>query len=125
MSDFENFLDDLLKPTPMWTLQEAVDLCKKIEAICPEFGCHVALTGGSLYKEGPRKDLDLLFYRIRQVKEIDTGGLFTALRKTGVYQTSGFGWCHKATFFSQGEQKNIDMFFPEAIGGDDEYVPKN
>lgn len=33
-----------------WTQQEAVDLCVIIESVCVEFGCHVALTGGLLYK---------------------------------------------------------------------------
>ena len=51
-----------------WDLVSAVDLCKQVESIAPDYGCHVALTGGCLYKEGPRKDLDLLFYRIRQVQ---------------------------------------------------------
>lgn len=40
----------------MWTQKEAIELCVKIEAICPKYGCHVALTGGLLYKEGERKD---------------------------------------------------------------------
>ncbi len=99
-----------------WTQAEAIALCREIEAICPPFGCHVALTGGLLYKDGPRKDCDLLFYRIRQVEEIDEDGLFGALSAIGVEKASGFGWCHKATY--QGKQ--IDCFFPEEQGG--EYV---
>jgi hypothetical protein len=97
-----------------WTQQEAVDLCRKIEAICPEFGCHVALTGGTLYKDGPRKDLDILFYRIRQRDTIDTDGLFSIMRTIGVDRIKGFGWCHKAKF----KGRNIDMFFPENQNGD-------
>ena len=49
-----------------WTQQHAIELCKRIESVCPRYGCHVALTGGLLYKDGPRKDCDILFYRIRQ-----------------------------------------------------------
>lgn len=45
-----------------WTQSEAIDFCKKIEAICIKYGCHVALTGGTLYGDGPRKDCDILFY---------------------------------------------------------------
>lgn len=44
-----------------WTQAEAIALCREIEQICPRFGCHVALTGGCLYKDGPRKDADLLY----------------------------------------------------------------
>ena len=38
--------------TDTWTTAEAIALCREIEAICPAFGCHIALTGGLLYKEG-------------------------------------------------------------------------
>lgn len=100
-----------------WTQDEAISLCIEIENICPQFGCHVALTGGLLYKDGPRKDCDILFYRIRQRDTIDQNGLWDALASIGVERTRGFGWCHKATW----RGKNIDMFFPENDSG--EYVP--
>lgn len=102
-------------PTP-WTQAEAIELCRLIEAVCPTFGCHVALTGGCLYKDGERKDLDILFYRIRQVYEIDADGLWQALEKIGVVFDRGFGWCCKATF----NGRSIDCFFPEEEG---EYPP--
>lgn len=74
----------------VWDQKTAIDLCSKIELICPQYGCHVALTGGTLYKEGPRKDCDILFYRIRQVDEIDHDNLFIALEdRLGVVKTSG------------------------------------
>jgi len=95
-----------------WTQAEAIELVKKIEAICPKFGCHVALTGGCLYKGGERKDLDILFYRIRQVANVDKTGLFLALTEVGVHEISGWGWCHKATY----RGKKIDCFFPEEDG---------
>lgn len=97
-----------------WTQEQAVRLCRQIEAVCPPFGCHVALTGGTLYKDGPRKDLDLLFYRIRQEPEIDIDGLFEALAEIGIERLRGFGWCYKAKFGG----KNIDCFFPEEQGGE-------
>ena len=53
----------------------AVTLCRLIETFAPQYGCHVALTGGCLYKNGDRKDIDVLFYRIRQVEKIDHDGL--------------------------------------------------
>ena len=100
----------------MWTQQEAVRLCRMIEMICPKFGCHVALTGGTLYRVGERKDVDILFYRIRQVEVIDMEGLFDALKLLGLEHVSGFGWCYKWTYAG----KKIDMFFPEEEEG--EYV---
>lgn len=95
-----------------WTQAEAIKLCREIEQICPQYGCHVALTGGTLYKDGERKDADILFYRIRQVDEIDVDGLFSALETIGVERASGFGWCIKATHHG----RNVDCFFPEEEG---------
>lgn len=99
----------------IWTQQEAIDLCIKLERIAPAFGAHVALTGGLLYKAGPRKDCDILIYRIRQVDAIDVEGFFAAAESVGVKQTGGFGWCYKAEL----DGKPIDFFFPEDDG---EYV---
>lgn len=106
-----------------WELGEAIGLCAEIEARCSEFGCHVALTGGVLYKEGPRKDLDLLFYRIRQVPQIDVDGLLAFLGTLGFTPASGFGFCFKTSFCG----RNVDLFFPESIGGtyDEEIDPQD
>ena len=97
-----------------WTQSEAIELCRKVEAICPRYGCHVALTGGLLYKDGERKDADLLLYRIRQVKEINFKDLWDELDEIGLVQKSGFGWCYKAEY--QG--KPVDIFSPEEQGGE-------
>lgn len=95
-----------------WTQPEAIELCVKIEKLCPMHGCHVGLTGGVLYKEGPRKDLDLILYRIRQVEEIDYVGLFETLEAIGITKLSGFGFCIKAQY----EGKSIDFLLPEEEG---------
>lgn len=97
-----------------WKREDAIALCVLIESVCPSYGCHVALTGGTLYKPGDRKDCDVLFYRIRQAETIDQEGLFAALAELGIERLSGFGWVHKAMY----QDKNIDMFFPEAPDGE-------
>lgn len=97
-----------------WSLDLALDLVRQIEQICPHYGCHVALTGGTLYKSGPRKDADILFYRIRQIDEIDVDGLFEALEDdVGLKRVSGWGWCIKAKW----KGLPVDCFFPEAKSG--------
>lgn len=103
-----------------WSQSEAIELCREIEVVCPAFGCHVALTGGCLYKDGRRKDADILFYRIRQISEIDIDGLFAALGRLGVEKTGGFGFVHKALYRGKG----IDFFFPESTGGPDYRQPE-
>lgn len=97
-----------------WSHDDAVEMCRAIEAACPAFGCHVALTGGALYKSGPRKDCDVLFYRIRQVERIDMNGLWAAMKDIGLIQDGGRGWCWKATW----NGKPVDCFFPEDDGGE-------
>lgn len=102
-----------------WDQSEAIELCREIEVFCPAFGCHVALTGGCLYKDGLRKDADILFYRIRQVSEINIDGLFAALETLGIEKTGGFGFVHKALYRGKG----IDFFFPESAGSSDYQTP--
>ncbi len=98
------------------TFEDIKEICKKIEAICPLYGCHVALTGGYLYKDGLRKDLDLLFYQIRQVECIDVSGLLKNLYELGFTLKSKHGWVIKVVY----EGKNIDLFFPECFPYKDE-----
>ena len=100
-------------------LNRAVSICAMIELVSPKFGCHVALTGGCLYKYGERKDIDLLFYRIRQITEIDYVGLFDALSQLGFKKPEGFGWLFKSDY----DGCPVDMFFPEEVGGG-EYDPE-
>ena len=100
-----------------WTLHQAVELCTKVEQICPAYGCHVALTGGCLYKSGPRKDADLLFYRIRQADRVDVIGLIAALKVIGIeadkYQPCNpqypGAWVIKARYGVQ----TLDLLFPD------------
>lgn len=94
----------------MWTLSEAVALCRKVEAVCPAYGCHVALTGGTLYKDGARKDTDLLFYNIRQVDALGRESLLLALQGIGFEMGAQHGWVQKATVAG----KPVDLLFPEA-----------
>jgi len=101
--------------TAMWTRDEAIELCRAIEEVCPAFGCHVALTGGLLYRYGDRKDADILFYRVRQVAEIDVDGLFAALAAIGVERVGkpSVSWVVKARW----RGKALDCFFPEVPSG--------
>ncbi len=98
----------------VWTQEEAIALAVEAEALAPKFGCHVALTGGCLYKAhdgSRRKDCDLMFYRIRQVDQIDQEGLFKALETIGIKIVKSFTgmWVVKAEW----NGKPMDLFFPE------------
>lgn len=89
-------------------LNDGVELCRIIEAFCPQFGCHVALTGGCLYKDGDRKDIDILFYSVRQ-SEMDRDGLSDALLAAGLEIIGVHGWMQKMRW--RGVM--VDVFFPE------------
>ena len=100
-----------------WTRQESIELLTKIEQVCPSTGCHVALTGGVLYKKGPRKDLDIIFYRIRQIERIDKDKLFDLLdKKFNIVISSKHGWMCKA--ICKNTNRGIDIFFPETNSND-------
>lgn len=94
----------------MWTQEEAIKFVTRIEQFCPQAGCHVALTGGTLYKTGTRKDVDIIFYRIRQKDKIDVKKLFHLLDSImGVKVVKRHGWMYKATYRGNG----VDILFPE------------
>lgn len=46
-----------------WTQQQALQACRELEPIIAPMGMHVGLTGGCLYKDGARKDMDVILYR--------------------------------------------------------------
>lgn len=85
-------------------------LARLVEPVAYNHGGHVALTGGCLFKDGKRKDIDLLFYRIRQVPEIDETGLLKDLEELGFTIGERYGWVVKSTW----EGYNVDLFFPES-----------
>ncbi len=93
----------------IWTLPAVMLLARAVEAIAPPFGFHVGLTGGLLYKDGPRKDADLLFYSIRQTVAPDQPGLIAALAGCGVTIKSTHGWMAKAEWRGMP----LDLFFRE------------
>lgn len=91
----------------MWTLENARELIVKIESFAPKFGAHVALTGGVLYKEGLRKDIDIVFYRIRQAPVIHETDLINALKEIGFDIIKKHGWVTKAKF----NGLSVDLLF--------------
>lgn len=81
----------------LWTLESAVEACRKLEPLAAECGGHVALTGGCLYKEWTRKDVDIMLYRHKRTKPIDMKRFEQWLALLGVIVTARFRWlmkCH-------------------------------
>lgn len=95
-----------------WVLKDAIEVIVKIEEIAKSCNWHVGLTGGVLYKEGERKDLDIIFYRVRQTLEITNEELLGKLFNFGFSLHSNHGWCVKATY----ADKCVALLFPELTG---------
>ena len=100
-----------------WTQAQAVAFCCDVEAIAATQGWHVALTGGTLYKAGERKDADVMFYRVRQARlegdELHAAAevlLNTLASSLCLQRTTDHWWVRKAI---DGAGRHIDFFFPE------------
>lgn len=105
----------------MWMRDQAIDLCRAIEEVAPDFGCHVALTGGLLYKFGPRKDCDLIFYAIRvhgDATNIDKVGLFGALATLGIRRRNPDLEYERFVVKAHHDHGDIDLLFPDVPEGE-------
>lgn len=97
-----------------WTQEQAISWCIELEKIATKYRGHVALTGGALYKAGPRKDLDILIYPNRG-SVFDWPGFFGECEAAlGLKPGKDYGWCKKATH----EGRHIDFFDPLAPEGE-------
>jgi hypothetical protein len=106
------------RASKLWLQHEAIDFAAHVENYAEDYGAHIALTGGCLYKSGPRKDLDLVVYRIRQVVDIDRVGFFERLERC----ISGFVLVTRKPHFCMKAMlngKEIDFLFPETENGGD------
>jgi len=101
--------------TGTYTLEDGVSICKMIEPWCSIHGFHVALTGGCLYGEGGRKDIDLIFYRIREVLSPNMVAFNQAMEdKCDMVLQIDHGFVKK---YLIGGVVPIDAMFPEDWAG--------
>jgi hypothetical protein len=122
--DAKSLRRDAPEGSVLWDPLDAPEIAKLVEGIAPSYGFHVALTGGLLYKEGPRKDLDLVLYRIRQEANPDFQGLHQALRASGftfLVDINPFnGPVPFAAFVTKASYRGrrVDFLYPEAPEGE-------
>lgn len=106
-------------PTGEFALGDAVAICKLLEPELAKHGFHVALTGGTLYGEGGRKDIDLVFYRIRNNPKFPQDFVSTSARRNavnkylrddlGMILLGSYGFVHK---WQKGSLK-LDIMYPD------------
>lgn len=71
-----------------WTQERALAACIQLEPIIAAMGMHIGLTGGCLYKTGPRKDMDIILYRHHGAELCTFDGLISGLSAHGVLMKS-------------------------------------
>lgn len=108
-------------PTGPYDLATGAAICTLIESVCVKHGFHVALTGGCLYGEGGRKDVDLIFYRIRQVKQQDIkmDAFWVDMKNAlDIWLIEDHGFVKKAEMGTGTDKIPLDCMFPEDVYGD-------
>lgn len=90
-----------------------------IESIAAQHGMHVGLTGGQLYKDGPRKDIDFVLYHASNTdrSEKKVFAIMCDLYSEGFSNITNFGRVTKLTY----EDLYVDILYPE-FDGAGEYV---
>lgn len=100
-------------------LEVAVEIAKVIEKGLPDT-MHVGLTGGTLYKDGARKDIDFVVYSHKCFNKICTHALTEIIHYIGFYDVQNFGRVIKCKYVLNQVEVLIDIIVPESATG--EYV---
>ena len=95
---------------------KAIKLCKMLYEELGPLGLFPALTGGYVYKEGARKDIDIVLYCHRERKRTELPlELLEGLE--GLTISGHYGFVTKAYY----KGKSVDIMFPEYKGPSDAY----
>lgn len=89
---------------------DGINLCRVMyEKMC-KHGYFPALTGGLLYKDGSRKDIDIVIFRHRQKHEsFEMSEIGPLLEECGLTDIEYFGFVTKAKW----KGVVVDLFNPE------------
>lgn len=96
----------------MVSIEKGIELCRVIYNKLSPHGFYPSLTGGLLYKDGQRKDIDIVIYRNRQQAPYEMEGIEELLSKCGLSDFNYYGFVTKAKW--QGF--TVDLFNPESEG---------
>lgn len=109
MNAYDEFLEKQKAPK-VATLEDGITLCKILEQTLKEAGLFPALTGGLLYKDGGRKDIDIVLYRHRQqLDQFEVEMIQPLLAKVDITVTGFYGFVTKAKW----RGFVVDIFNPE------------
>ena len=95
-----------------WNLASALEYCFYAEQKISAFA-HIGLTGGCLYKQGERKDLDLIIYPHQNVRSFDLTAVPNVLGLTIVTENVEFleAYSRAVVKCLLPDGRGIDLFF--------------
>ena len=96
-------------------LLDGVKFCKLVNEHVEALGGHVALTGGCLYKDDVRKDIDIIIYRRKSAIAIDQKKLLDMFASLGCHHIMCYGRVTKMIYEGLFD---IDVIQPEVTRGD-------
>lgn len=99
------------------TLDQAVEVCRRIEEVISPLGAHCGLTGSCLYKGESKKDLDVVVYshqaiRAPYVKQTIVDALVDSglVPRVSLYQTTP-NYLDKDVLLCEVDGRRVDLFF--------------
>jgi hypothetical protein len=81
----------------LWSQERAIEFCRQLEPLAEKYKGHIALTGGTLYKDGERKDVDIVVYNHGTMNEFDRAGFERALDQELGIAIDRFGYVSRGT----------------------------
>jgi len=96
----------------MTQLESAVHLCALLYTELKQNDIFPALTGGVLYKNGTRKDIDIIMYRGESGQTLNVHDVHDVLQKLEIEVLGNFNRVAKCKWGAW----NLDIIFPEAEG---------
>lgn len=90
------------------SLEQAIQLCRKLyQELSPDY--YPALTGGTLYKDGARKDIDIVIYRNKDGATFEFDEIEDKLKNVGLTDFKHYGYVTKCRYGGL----SVDLMNPE------------
>lgn len=100
-------------PSKLTDIKLGLELCTILYNALRDRGYFPALSGGLVYKSGPRKDVDIVIYRHRQMhNSFEMHDIEDELVSCGLTNIEYYGFVTKAKFRGY----DVDLFNPESSG---------
>lgn len=97
---------------PLWTLEQGIELARRLEPIALAHNAHVAIGGSVLHRGESMKDLDIFVYPRKTAKAFSWMSLLVAFDATDIQQRPhDYQGDVKIVFQTEIDGKRVDFFF--------------